>query len=231
MQGKRLWLVCWLVACAVFASGQARRDVRFENVFENPQVAVFTLELPEHGRAAVYQGTHDVIWLALNDAGVNFVRRDRSVPAVLAAGDVRFFPAFQLTAVSNDKGATARGVLIELKTRGLVSSGCDCGTVTERTVCGCAGASHLPDLWALALGQVTLGGTTLKAGDGFQGSSFREAMLLVAISDLNLRDAAAAEGNDAGIRLAPGQAQWIPAGAHQLRNLGTATAKFLTVEF
>ena len=217
-----------VVVCCALALAQSTTEARFTPVFENAEVAVFSLELPERSRATVYQGTHDVIWLALNDASVNFGHREGSDAASLHAGDTRFFSAFRLASISNDRGnPSARGVLIELKTRGLASSGCACGTATERALCGCPGAGHMPELWAFSLGQVTLGGTLLRTGESFQGSSYRNNMLLVAVTALDLRDQAA----ESAVRLDAGQARWIPAGPHQFQNLGSAAARFLTVEF
>jgi hypothetical protein len=232
MCGKCLWPLLLVPVCALAACAQTLTEVRFTSVFENQDVAAFSLELPARSRATVYQGTHDVIWLALKDGTVNFVRRGKSGGEALATGDVRFFPAFQLTVVSNEGAIPSRGVLIELKTRGLASGGCGCGGDAERAICGCASAGHLPDLWALALGQVTLGGTTLRAAEGFQGSNYRDNMLMIAVTGLELQDdAAAAQSPDRAFRLGAGQARWIPAGAHQFRNTGSATVRFLTIEF
>ena len=232
MRGKHLWLLLLIPACALGARAQAATEARFASLFENQDVAAFSLELPARSRATVYQGTHDVIWLALNDGTVNFVRRGKSAGEALATGDVRFFPAFQLSVVSNDQARPARGVLIQLKARGLANGGCGCGAATESAICGCPNAAHLPELWALALGQITLGGTTLRASEGFRGSNHRDNMLMVAITDLELRDdVAAVESPDGAFSLAAGQARWIPAGAHQFRNTGGSTARFLTIEF
>lgn len=221
-----------LLLGAMFAGislrGQTPSEARFVSVFENSQVAVYSLELPARARATVFQGTHDVLWLAMNDAALTFAAHGRSENADLRIGDVRFFPEFRLASVSNAAGAPARGVLIEIKARGQMPT-CGCGSDVERAVCGCAGGNHLPALWALGFGGVTLGGTTLGAGQAFLGSSYRDDMLLVAVSDLVLKDDAAAA--PAEIRLAAGETRWLPAAAHQFRNIGEASARFVTVEF
>lgn len=217
-----------LLLGAVVLPAQTATEARFASVLDNPQVAVYSLELPARARAAAFQGTHDVIWLALNDATVIFGGHDRSDTVDLKTGDVRFFPEFRLASVSNGAGASARGVLIEIKPRGDMTA-CGCSGAVERSVCGCAGSGHLPALWALGFGKITLGGTTLRAGEAFLGPSYRDDMLLVAVSDLDLKDDAAPQ--PAEIRLAAGEARWLPAAAHQFRNVASAGARFVTVEF
>jgi hypothetical protein len=218
-----------LLLGAIALAAQLPNEARFTPVFENSQVAVYSLELPARNRATAFQGTHDVIWLALNDATVSFAGRDRSSAADLKTGDVRFFPEFQLASLANGGAIAAKGVLIEIKARGEMPA-CGCVAAVERSVCGCGGGGgHLPALWALGFGKITLGGTTLRAGQSFLGSSYRDDMLLVAVTDLDLKDDVAPQAP--GIRLSAGEARWIPAGPHQFRNVASEGARFVTVEF
>jgi hypothetical protein len=216
-----LLAISWLPA-------QTPTSARFASVFENPRVAVYSLELPPRFRAAVFQGTHDVFWVSLSEAPVTFAGHDRIETVDMVPGDVRFFPEFQLASVANGGGAPAKGILIELKARGGIPA-CGCIAAVERSVCGCAGGTHLPALWALGFGGVTLGGTTLTAGQAFLGSSYRDDMLLVAINTIDLKDDAASEST--AIHLAAGEARWLPAAAHQFRNLAAHPARFMTIEF
>ena len=214
--------------CAIVAAAQTPREARFTPVFENAQVAVYSLELPARARATVFQGTHDVMWIALNDSSVRFARHERSDVAELKTGDVRFFPEFQLTAMTIEHGDLAKGILVEVKTRGGMNA-CGCSAAVERSVCGCNDPGHLPPLWALGFAKITLGGTTLRGGQSFLGSSYRDDMLMIAVSDVALKDDAATQSTE--IRLTAGEARWIPAGAHQFRNLSDNAARFVTVEF
>ena len=217
-----------VLLCAVIACAQTPPESRFASVFENPQVAVYSIELAPRSHATVFQGTHDVIWLSLHDGPLTFARRDRSQPVDLKSGDVRFFREFELKTVSNERSMPVRGILIEIKQRGAMPS-CGCSTPSERAVCGCGEGGHVPELWALGFGKITLGGTTLHGGQAFLGSSFRDDMLMVAVSDLALKDDAAAQPTE--VKLAAGEAHWFAAGAHQFRNLATDSARFITVEF
>ena len=224
----RKFALAFVLLCAGTASAQAPADARFASVFENPQVAVYSIELPPRSRATVFQGTHDVIWVSLGGGSLTFVRRDRSDAVDFKSGDVRFFREFALKSVSNEGTVAARGILIEIKARGEMPA-CGCSTPIERSVCGCGEGGHLPELWALGFGKITLGGTTLHAGQAFLGSSYRDDMLMVAVSDLDLKDDAAAQPSE--IKLAAGETHWFAAGAHQFRNLAADSARFVTVEF
>jgi len=218
----------WLLTCAFAAFGQIAPESHFASVFENPQVTVYSIELAPRSRATVFQGTHDVIWVALGDSSLTFARRDRNDTVDLRPGDVRIFREFDLKTVSNERAAAARGILIQIRARGEMPN-CGCSTPVERSVCGCGESVHLPPLWALSFGRITFGGTTLQGGQAFLGSSYRDDMLMVAVSDVDLKDDAAAQPSE--IKLAAGETHWFAAGAHQFRNLANGAARFITVEF
>ena len=210
--------------------GQGPRDARYRPVFHNDAVAVYRLELPPGFHAPSLQNQHDVVWVALDAATLTFMDSDQRKKAVrFAAGDVRFFRSFTTESLVNDGEATFRGVLVQLNQR--TSSGsCPCDSDVEKTVCGCPGGQDLPDLWALALRNVTLAGTTLAAGQGFARGVPRGDMLLIALTAVDLRDETDAARPPAIIQLQAGEAAWIAAGRHRLRNVGNAAARFVTVE-
>jgi hypothetical protein len=86
----------------------------------------------------------------------------------------------------------------------------------------------------LNLGEVTLAGTTLAADEGFRSAAPRDDMLLVAITDLELRDEigiAGEIGEQPTLRLQSGQSVWIKAGRHQWKNTGSKAGKFVSFEF
>ena len=229
----RFLRVLAIVAVAAALAAQTSREVRFETRFENEQVEVYWLDLPARAHARVFQNTHDVIWIALNDGEATFSRSlHDDVHSALRAGDVRLFTSFQVETVSNPGDTPLRAAVVQLKRRGLVSSGCGCSGEAERAVCGCAGAAHLPPLWALVLGQLTFAGTQLDAGQAFASSARRDDMLLVAIAPLQMRDLSVTDPENAGdVRLAPGEAKWLKAGRHRFQNTGEAALRFVTVEF
>jgi hypothetical protein len=208
-------------------SVQSDRQARYRTVLDNDFVAVFVLELPAHFHAASYQNARDVLWIGLNDATVTFLDSDRKETAVqFRPGDIRFFPSFATQSVVNQNSATFRGVLVALKARA-ASGSCGCGSSVEKAVCGCPDAAFLPRLWAVAVRNLTIAGTTLGPGQRFAKAVPRGNTLLVAVTKVNLEDETAA----AAIQLEPGQARWLPAGAHRLKNLADRDARFVTVEF
>ncbi len=221
------FILLWVVS----SFGQLAKEARFRPVLDNGSVNVSILELPPHLRAESYQNTHDVIWIALTEADVSFADSENGKTEVsFRAGDVRFFRSFHAKSLANAGGTVFRGVAVELKGRGLASA-CDCNARDAKFVCGCSGATHLPQLWALGLGGITLAGTELAPGEKFRNTVERDDTLLVAVTVLTLGDEGDGSALPEVMRLQPGEAAWLKAGAHRLSNLGNAPARFVTVEF
>ncbi len=218
-----------IIAVALLAVSAAAQsaETRFNPVFENRQVSVYSLDLSPSRRANVFQNTHDLFWIALQPAQITMLDRDgESTLVTFASGDTRFFPSFHTATIVNHSALPFRAVLVELKQRGLASA-CDCDSATQRVVCGCDRSSSLPPLWAVALGSVVAGGTTLAPGQAFRRTSERADTLLVAVSQVHLSDDAA----HISIDLTPGQVIWLSAGAHNLHNLSSQPAHYVTLEF
>lgn len=225
-----------LICNAFCAVAQVSVDGKYESKLENDVVAVYQLNLEPHASAAVFQSARDTFWLSLNNAKVRFaLASSGSTDIEFQSGDTRFFPSFETKLVTNSGNSEFRGVLIALKARGLTTNACECTGTTGKTVCGCKGASHLESLWALSLGDVTLAGTALAAGEAFRSAALRDDMLLVAVTDLDLQDeakgAAETESYSPAIRLKAGDAAWVAGGHHQFKNVGSAQARFVTLEF
>ncbi len=202
-------------------------EVRFTPLFDNTEVSVYRLELKPGERAAIFQNTHDVFWIALDGADLVFVRDDdTSTPMRLQAGDTRYFPSFAARQVRNAGDVPFRGVLVEIKPHGLVSAACDCLGRVEKALCGCPDGEHLPDMWAAGLGRVTVGGTTLAPGQGFYRSTVRGDTVLVALTPLRLAD----ESSDAAIALQAGEAAWVARGRHKWKNKAGTVARYITIE-
>ncbi len=226
---RRVILLFAVAVVWVAAAGQMASESRYRLILENETVRVYRLELPPGFRAPSFQNAHDVVWVALNDARVRFVMRDKDPVTIdFRAGDARFFRSFATERVVNEAAAAFRAVVVELKARGLGSLACGCGSGAERALCGCAGSPPLPELWAVGLGRLTVAGSTLAAGEGFLGAGTRDDSLLIAITPLELRD----QGRQPRIlQLQPGAVVWLAAGEHRWRNFGAASARFITVEF
>ncbi len=211
------------------AAGQAANESRYRVILENETVRVYSLELPPRFRAPSFQNAHDVVWVALNDAQVQFALRDKDPVTIgFRSGDARFFRSFATERVVNSDTVTFRAVVVELKARGLSAFACGCGSSAERELCGCPEAPHLPELWAVGLGKVTFSGTWLGPGEGFRGGGARDDSLLIAITALDLRDD---DDQPHPLQLKSGEVTWLAAGNHRLRNTGSEPARFISVEF
>lgn len=220
-----------LLMFVAVANAQTGTQGNYRSKFENDVVAVYALDLAEHASAASMESAHDSFWVSLSSATVVFSGQ-RDSTAEFAVGDVRFFPSFEIKRLANNGTTDFHGILVVLKPRALISNPCDCTGNTGKTLCGCKGANHFEPLWAYSLGNVTLAGTSLSAGEGFRSAAPRDDMLLLAITDLDLYDEAKGDSELAGaLHLKSGEAAWIRGGRHQFKNIGSAAAKLVTFEF
>ena len=215
-----------LVAQTVF-------QAKYDSTFDNDVVSVYRLDLPSRGSVSAFQSGHDSFWLSLTDATLRFSRQQGSVDAELKPGDARYFASFDTKLLTNIGNTEFRGVMVILKPRALVSNGCECTGNTGKTICGCKDASHLESLWAFSMGNVTLAGTSLAPDEAFRAVAMRDDMLLIAIGNIDLQDEAGAgsEMMPSSMRLKSGDVVWIKGGRHRFKNIGSGTAKFVTLEF
>jgi len=223
-------LLSLVIVAAISAVPQTLSESRYRLLFDNDYVSAFALELPPRSKAQVYQNTHDVLWVSVADAEIQAVGDEgSSIRLDLRPGDARFFRSFHLNSLVNNAGAATRGVLVELKKRSLTSGACGCGEKVENSVCGCRGQGHLPAYWALGVGTVVIGGTTLEAGQSYLRAARRDDTLLVAVTGLQLRDEAL-EGSSE-IKIGEGDVFWVAEGVHKFRNTGEKAARFVSIEF
>lgn len=228
---KLVILACLFVLCTDrLIPQQSGRPAPYESKLDNDVVAVYDLNLPAHTAAPNFQSSHDTFWIALNNGVIGFLgSKDSKIEIAFAPGDTRYFQSFEAKSLVNESSDSFRGVLVAVKPRGLTANSCQCGGGSTSFVCGCPGMRHLDPLWALALGNVTLAGTTLSVGEAFRAAARRDDMLLVAVTDLQLEDEA--DENADPLILRSGQASWIHSGRHQFKNIGGAAARFVTIEF
>lgn len=225
----KAWLLLGVFAVALAAMAQTAA-IRYQPLLDNAYVNVSGLEIPPHRQAVLYQNTHDVFWIALDDATMTFIAIDGGRTKLqLNAGDTRLFRSYRVKSVANESAASARSVVVEVKARGLMSEACYCTDEIESAICGCGTPVHLPAMWASGMGKIMVGGTALAAGQSYERAAQRGETLLVALTPVQLLDEA---GSEAGrIELTPGQAMWVKAGWHKFKNVGTAAARFVSFEF
>ena len=231
--------VLLLILCFCFSRSPGMRAQStapaYRLVLHNRYVQVFDLTLAAGHQAPFHDNTNDLLWVSLDSGILEIQSRDEEMTDFqFQAGDARLFRRHELHSARNKTAGAVHSVIIELPR--LAEGGCGCATEVERVVCGCARFGRLPPIWALALYGATLAETTLEAGQSLKESTDRDDTLLIAIMPLELRhetsSASQMPGAGAGlINLTPGGVQWLPEGRHQLTNVGTKPARFITIEF
>lgn len=203
---------------------------KFDLLLANPIVEVFALDLPAASHVRLSQSMYDVVVIALQDSKLTVVpAQGDSEDALLNSGEVRVLRRFSARELANNSGVRASYIVVALKSHGVESGECGCSGDVEKRICGCS-PEHLPPLWALSIGGSTLAGTALPPGQGFVGANYREDSLLVAVTRAQLQDQHAG-GPGALLALQPGQVKWLSRGQRQFKNVGSNTARFITIEF
>lgn len=203
---------------------------KFDLLLSNRMVEVFALDLPAATHVRLRQNMYDVVVIALQDSTLTLVPTNGTAEQIeLNSGDVRVLRSFSVQELANNSGAKSRYMLVALKSHGVGPGECGCSGEVEKSVCGCS-SRHLPQLWALSVGGATLAGVSLPPERGFEGASYREDSLLVSLTRVQLQDERTNE-SDSLLSLEPGEVKWLSRGQRQFKNVGSNTARFITIEF
>lgn len=203
---------------------------KFDLLLANPIVEVSALDLPAGSHVRLRQNMYDVIVIALESSTLRVVPADGPGQDLqLNSGDVRILRSFRVQQLANAGEVKSRYILVALKSHGIAPGECGCSGEVERSICGCS-PKHLPQLWALSIGGSTLAGSSLQPDQDFVGASYREDSLLVSLTRVQLQDERT-DGPDSLLSLDPGTVKWLPHGQRQFKNVGSNTARFITIEF
>jgi hypothetical protein len=230
-------ILCLLAGLAFRRSAGAGAQTTspvYRLIVHNHYAQVFDLNLGPERQVPIRDNNNDLLWVALDSGILEVQSRDENARDFhFQAGDVRLFRRHELRPARNKTGSTVHSVIVELLR--LNEGGCGCATEVARVVCGCAPSGLLPPYWALALYGATLAETTLEPGQSLKESTNRDDTLLIAISTGELQHEGSTSKTQATLgsvlTLQPGAVNWLPEGRHQLTNIGTTAARFVTVEF
>ncbi|HJS99634.1 MAG TPA: hypothetical protein VJ756_11110 [Terriglobales bacterium] len=216
--------------CLLFAPKREPAIGKFDLLLANHIVEVFALDLPPATHVRLRQNMYDLVVIALEDSTLTLLPAEgMSKDVQLNSGEVRVLRSFSVKELANNSGAKARFIVVALKSHGVEAGECGCSGEVERSICGCS-ERHLPQLWALSIGGSTLAGSSLPPGEGFVGASYRDDSLLISLTRVQLQDEQAS-GPDSVLMLGPGEVKWLSRGQRQFKNVGSNTARFITIEF
>jgi quercetin dioxygenase-like cupin family protein len=229
---KRQFFFCLiatlLAAQAVAPEVELSAEPHHHLTLENKYVRVYNVEVPPHSDTLMHWHRHDYIYVTLGATEVvNEVKDKPPATIKLQDGDTRFSPAPFAHIASNRTDQPFRNVTIEIA---------DDEALRQAT-------THWDEDRAL---ETFPGGTQqiLFVKDGIRASEFElqpggEATispgpyLLVALSDLELLQTAqnAPVLASMGIRLKPGEVQWVPSPHRRSLTHRGPPVKFVTLEF
>lgn len=218
------------VLCLLFVPTREPAMGKFDLLLANHIVEVSALDLPPATHVRLRQNMYDVVVIALENSTLTLLPAEGTSKDVqLNSGEVRVLRSFSVQELANNSAAKARFIVVALKSRGVEQGECGCSGEVERSICGCS-ERHLPPLWALSIGGATLAGSSLPPGEGFIGANYRDDSLLVSLTRVQLQDQQAS-GPDSVLALQPGEVKWLSRGQRQFKNIGSNTARFVTIEF
>lgn len=195
---------------------------------ENQFVRVFKVEVAPHAATLTHRHRHDYLFVTLGDSRVsNEVEGKPLVELTLADGETRFTAGNFAHIARNLADSPFRNVTIEIlqdeKLRGAVSIWKEEGG--EKTFAG--GRKKI----LFVKDGVRVSEVNLDAGAMVPSHHHDGPHLLVAVSDLDLRDDAAGKA-PVPLKFKAGDIDWLPGGyTHTLTNAGNRAARFVTVEF
>jgi hypothetical protein len=224
-----------ILVCPVLA--QSPQAPHYSLVFHNSLAEGLGLDLPADRVAPIHENQNDLLWIALDDQTITIEWADEQRQDLfLRTRDVRLISRRAVKSIFNSTGGAIQAAIVQIHGLRIPSGTCDCmrGTV-ETYVCGCA-HFHLPALWAEVVGELTLAGATLDPRQSVDEREDREGTLLVAVTPVLLAHevdmgATRHRFSSTQLELHPGEATWLPAGKHRLRNLSSRPVHFITVEF
>jgi hypothetical protein len=200
--------------------------------FENKSVRVFYVEVPTHTETLMHWHRHDYIFVTLGPTEVvNEVKDKPPVTLKLQDGETHFSPGPFAHIASNQSDQPFRNVTIEIVADDSLRNAAAHGQV------------HWDEDRAL---ETFPGGTQqiFFVKDGIRASEFElqpggeatispSPYLLVALSDLELLQTAqnAPVLASMGIRLKPGEVQWVPSPHRRTLTHRGPPVKFVTLEF
>jgi len=231
-------LLCLILLAAQAAAPEVEitNEPHHHFTFENKSVRVFNVEIPSHSETLMHWHRHDYFSITLGGAEiVNAVKDKPAIPLKLPDGDVRFASATfaHIAKVTGDQ--PFRNVTIEvLEDESLRNSSTkwDQDRGLEILPGGTQQILFVKDNVRVSEFELQPGGAAPMPRIG--------PHLLVAVSDLDLREDALESKNKAQLpnsepvpgHMKPGDSRWFPGkNPHTIANAGHAPARFVTLEF
>jgi quercetin dioxygenase-like cupin family protein len=235
---KSFLIVLSLIAAgwAGLAAAQSEVDITGEPhhhlVFENKLVRVFDVTVPPGETTLIHRHNHDYVYVTLGAADLdNRVEGKQSARVQLQDGETRFLAGNFAHAVRDLASTPFRNITVELledaKTRNAPSPW-DSGKNEDRSL---QILSRGTQQILFVKDAARVSEIELQPGGAIPRHHHNGPHLVVAVTDLDMRSDVEGKGS-ATLHLGLGDARWVDGGfTHTLTNVGTNTAKFVTIEF
>ncbi len=222
-----LWIPL-LVASASTPEVEITSEPSHHLALENEFVRVFKVEVAPHAATQMHRHRHDYLFVTLGDSRVsNEVEGKSPVELRLADGDTHFAAGNFAHIARNLADTPFRNVTIEILQEEKLHVAPSPWKEESGEQAWVGGRKKI----LFVQDRVRVSEVNLDPGTTVPSHHHHGPHLLVAVSDLDLRDNA--EGKTPiPLRLKTGDIQWLPDGyTHSLTNAGTRPARWVMVEF
>jgi len=233
MKLRTLFLPFLLVAALLQAQSAPEVEITAEPshhlALQNQYVRVFKVEVAPHGATLLHRHRHDYVFLTLGASIVsNEVEGKTPVTLMLKDGETRFAPGGFAHVARNLAATPFRNVAVELLQDEAARRTPPPPWDEERGLDVLPGGTK--DILFVKDG-VRVTETELQPGGMVPKHHHAGPHLVVAITDLDLRNDVEGKGSKPA-QLKAGDIAWVEGGStHMLTNVGKQTAKFVTLEF
>lgn len=205
--------------------------------FQNDKLRVFKVSVAPHAATLVHQHDRDYIFVSLGDTDIsNEVVGKAPVEVKLKDGDMAFSKGNFAHLAKNLAATPFRNVTIELlqPAKGEVKY-CDPAKevcdVVRGNPCVVGGIVDCATTrWLIDAENFRVTETRIPLSLKIPKQTYSSGHLLVAITDLDLRDPAYGKDKKQ-LSLRAGDAVWMPVGGSEWMNAGKTPARFITLEF
>jgi quercetin dioxygenase-like cupin family protein len=238
-----IFFCSWLLASVPAAQPDVTNAVPLDKepvhhlVLENQYVRAFKVEVAPGSATLLHRHDKDYVFVTLGDSEVSNERQgEKPVTLKFKNGEARFTKGGFAHIARNLSAKPFRNVTVELLIPVEGVHPCDrkaeiCDLEMSEA-CGVSGLVHCAESWTvIRADSFRAAETDIPAGLTTKKHSHAGPHLAIALTDVQLRNAV--EGKQTvQLNIAAGDIKWIPGGfKHSLTNIGTETARIITIEF
>lgn len=224
----------WMAAQSALPEVEITSEAHHHLAFQNPYVRVFNVEVDPNTQTEMHWHRHDYIAITLGDAEVsNTVKNKPTVSVKLHDGDTVFASGNFAHYVADIGPQPFRNVTVEILQDESLRNSAASGKIHWDEERGLDILDRGTKEILFVKDGIRVTEFELQPGGVVPAHRYAGPHLLIAVTDFDLHeDSVRDDIKPLPIHFQSGDHEWLPAGySHSITNAGSATAKFVTLEF